>query len=452
VSDLVSQFNWNAPVRLSHFDPATVYAGGRHLFVSHDRGDTWTMSTAIGKNVDLAQRRVLGIAYGLPSCHRDEAGGGNPRVASPGDPCILSKGDGYVANEYGTMTELAESPVERGVLWIGTDDGNVQLSRDAGVSFVEVGKNIAGANHEDYVSGLEASWFDAATAYVALDGHRRDDWRPYIFKTTDFGNTWTPIAGNLPAFGHVNSIRQDPVNRSLLYAATETGLYISLNDGQSWSPFMPGLPAGRVDEILVHAREHDLILATHSRSVWIMDDISAIQSLTGPPAETTLFKPRDAVLWKSDRRNVAETAGDKLWAADPAPRGTTITYFAKDVLPDATIEIVDAATQAIAFLCRVDAAASLQPGLHRIQWPLLSNQQVVGLARGRAGGGAGQSSAGPTTCSALNSPRAMAAAAGRGGSGNAIRPGAYKITLSAGGKEIGSQTFNVLEDVWLGGN
>jgi hypothetical protein len=317
---------------------------------------------------------------------------------------------------------------------------------------VEVGKNIAGINHEDYVSGLEASWFDPAIAYVALDGHRHDDWMPYIFKTTDYGSTWTSVSGNLPAFGNVNSVRQDPVNRNLLYAATETGFYISLNDGQSWSPFMPGLPTGRVDEVLVHPREHDLILATHSRSVWIMDDISALQAINSAPADTTLFKPRDAVLWKSDRRNMADAPGDKLWAADPAPRGTAITYFAKDALPDATIAIVDATTGQAAFSCRVDAPAGLQPGLHRIQWPMLSNQQVAGLARGRAGGGGAagtQAPAGSTPCSSLNSPRAAAAAAGRGGAGNAIRPGSYKVTLTVGGKEIESQTFNVLEDIWL---
>src|SRR6185503_6665530 len=146
----------------------------------------------------------------------------------------------------------AESPLMPGVIWAGTDDGNIQLSRDGGYNWEEVGKNIPGVNHEYYVSGLEASWHEAGTAYVALDGHRADDWKPYIFKTTDYGQTWTNVSGNLPAVGNVNSIRQDPVNQNLLFAPTEIGLYISLNDGQSWAAFMPGLPTGRVDEVLVH--------------------------------------------------------------------------------------------------------------------------------------------------------------------------------------------------------
>ena len=177
------------------------------------------MTKELGKGVDLAMRSIMGASYGLPSC--SGRGGG----AGPGVACILAKGDGYGANEYGTMTEVAESPLVPGVLWAGTDDGNVQLSHDGGHTWEEVGHNIPGVNHEYYVSGLEASWYDPATAFVALDGHRNDDLRPYVFRTDDYGKSWTPIAGNLPAVGNVNSIRQDPVNRDLLYAPTELGFY-----------------------------------------------------------------------------------------------------------------------------------------------------------------------------------------------------------------------------------
>jgi len=158
--------------------------------------------------------------------------------------------DASGAEFHTTILQIAPSPVRRGVIWVGTDDGNVQVTRDGAQSFTEVGRNIPGANHEYYVSGLEASWFDAGVAYVALDGHRHDDWRPFIFKTTDYGQSWASVAGNLPEVGQVNSIRQDPVNARLLYAATETGFFVSLNDGASWSAFMPGLPDGRVDEVL----------------------------------------------------------------------------------------------------------------------------------------------------------------------------------------------------------
>ncbi len=443
----VSQFNWNAPIRLSHFDPATIYAGGRQLFVSHDRGDTWTMSGPVGKDIDTSTRTLLGRSYALPACHRDEAEGGSPRVASPGEPCILSRGDGYAANEYGTATEIAESPVERAIVWLGTDDGNVQLSRDGGASFVEVGAHIPNVNHEYYVSGLEASWFDAATAYVALDGHRHDDERPYVFKTTDFGATWTAIASNLPAAAHVNTIRQDPVNRRLLFAGTERGFYISMNDGGSWSAFMPNLPSGRVDEVLVHPREHDLILATHSRSVWILDDISPLEEWRDDES-AVLFAPRAAVLWKPDRRNIVDAPGDKFWVGDPAPRGTAISFALRQPVEDATIAIADNATNQIAFACRIDDASQLQPGLHRVQWPLVSNQQLAGAGRGRAGGTGEAATQDVLPCSALSSPRAAMPATGRAAA-SAIRPGTYKATLTIGGRAIGSRTFDVLEDTWL---
>src|SRR3954467_14778906 len=221
------------------------------------------------------------------------------------------------------MTEVAESPVVPGILWAGTDDGNIQVSRDMGYNWEEVGKNIPGVNHEYYVSGIEASWYDPGTAYVALDGHRNDDLKPYIFKTTDYGKTWTSVSGNLPSLGNVNSVRQDPVNRNLLYAATELGFFVSLDDGKTWNRFMPNLPTGRTDEVVVHPRDNDLILSTHSRSVWIMDDVAALQRLTPETLDkqTALLPTRDAVLWKNDRRLSTAVPGDKWWAGESAPRG-----------------------------------------------------------------------------------------------------------------------------------
>jgi hypothetical protein len=310
------------------------------------------------------------------------------------------------------------------------------------------------------VSGLEASWFDAGTAYVALDGHRADDWKPYVFKTTDYGQTWTSVSSNLPAVGNVNSIRQDPVNQNLLYAPTETGFYVSLNDGQSWTSFMPGLPTGRVDEVLVHPREHDLVLATHSRSVWIMDDITPLEHMAAAPAEdVTLFKPRDAVIWKSDRRNVTETPGDRLWEADPAPRGTAIAYALKAAVSDAKLTITDTASGQTMFTCTADPQFGLRVGLNRLQWPLTMSQPAGGrgFGGGRGAGAAGAAgasgaptaSAGSSACSAASAPARGAAFGGRGGAGAGIRPGVFRVTLTVDGKDLGSQTFNVVEDTWL---
>jgi hypothetical protein len=438
-ADTVIQFNWNSPIRLSPHNPLTVMLGGRQLFISRNRGDTWTMTQELGKKLDLTTRQIMGQSYSLPGCGR----GG-----TPGQPCILSKNDGYVGNEYGTITELAESPVIPGIIWAGTDDGNVQLSKDMGLTWTEVGKNIPGVNHETYVSGLEASWFDAGTAYVALDAHRNDDLKPYIFKTTNYGQTWAPIASDLPT-ANVNSIRQDPVNRNLLFAPTEIGFYVSLNDGQSWSRFMPNLPVGRADEVLVHPREHDLILATHGHSVWIMDDITSLEQMGAPAsqsADATLFKPRDGVLWKSDIAHVSEVPGNKWWAGENAPRGTAIAYQLKSAAQDVKVTVTDAVTGQAMLTCNGDTKA----GLTRFQWA-----PGGGGGGGFGGGGAGAAGApaapaGPAPCGGVpggGGGRGFGGGGGRGGGGGTA--GTYRVTLTVNGKDVGSQMFAMLEDIWL---
>jgi hypothetical protein len=469
----VIQFNWNAPILLSPHDPNLLYLGGRQLFISHDQGTTWTMTKDMGKNVDLDQRQILGVSYALPTCSGGRAGGGGGAAgggggggggraagSGPGDPCILSKHDGYVTNEFGTMTEVAESFVIPGILWAGTDDGNIQVSKDSGYSWTEVGKNIPGVNHEYYVSGLEASHFDAGTAYVALDGHRNDDLKPYIFKTTDFGATWTSVSSNLPAVGNVNSIREDPVNRNLLFAPTELGFYISLNAGRSWTRFMPNLPMGRMDEVLVHPREHDLVLSSHGFSLWIMDDISALEAMTPDmTGDATLFKPRDAVEWKNDLRQRTEVPGEKFWQGENAPRGTAIAYWLKSAATDAKITITDLESGAVVHTCLADATnGGLAAGLNRFQWALTDDRAGGGGGRGNFGGGGGGANpapaapVGPAGCFApqgAGGGRGGGGGGGRGGGAGGLQPGAYKVTLTVNGKDAGSQTFKVIEDVWL---
>src|SRR5438046_7992775 len=170
----------------------------------------------------------------------------------------------------------------RGVGWAGTDDGNLQVSRDAGATFTEVGKHLPGlpANHVYWISRIDASHFDPASAYVSVDGHRSDDLKPYVFVTHDSGASFQSIANNLPSPGNVQVIREDPKNKDLLYVGTEFGLFVSLNGGKEWQRFMGNYPTVRTDDILVHPRENDLIVATHGRSVWIADDITPLQQLT----------------------------------------------------------------------------------------------------------------------------------------------------------------------------
>ena len=419
IAGIPNAYNWNTPIRISPHNPSTILFGGRAVHISTNRGETWRMSKEMGKGIDLNARSIMGASYNLPSC--GGRGGG-----ARGTPCINSKHDGYVANEYGTVTELAESPVVAGVYWAGTDDGNIQVSRDGGDNWEEVGKNIPGVNHEYYISGLEASWFDAGTAYAALDGHRNDDLKPYIFKTTDYGKTWTSVSGNMPARHVVNSIRQDPVNRNLLYAPTELGFYVSLDDGKTWDKFMPNLPTGRADDIVVHPRENDLVLATHSRGIWILDDASALQNLTPErmAGDGSLLATRDAVQWKNDRRLGTEVPGDKWWRGENAPAGTAISYYLKSGGGDAKITITDLTTGQEVRSHTTPALA----GLNRWQWNLCGNPVQGAGGGGRGGGGFG----------------------GGGCQGGAqARPGPYRVTVNVGGRDIGSNVFRVLEDIWM---
>ena len=462
-ADTQFTFAWNSPIRISPHNPRKILFGGDRFFVSLDRGETWTMSQRLGKNIDYSERSIMGVMYSSPRCGGGgRAGGGGgaggraggPPPGPPAKTCILSKGDGVGANEAGTVIEIAESPVVPNLYWAGTGDGNIQVSQDGGLSWTEVSRNIPGGTREYWVSGIEASWFDAGTAYVSLDGHHSDDLRPHVFKTTDYGKSWTSISGNLPN-GNVNSIRQDPVNRNLLYVAAEFGFYISLDDGKSWQRFMPNLPMVRVDEVVVHPRERDLVLATHGRSIWIMDDISALQQMTSAVtgAEATLFRPRDAVAWRPDPRNGTSIPGGKWWAGQNAPPGTAIAYYLRSApTGDVRLTIANTATGQAVRTC----TGTKEVGINRFQWTFATDGGGGG-GGGRGGGGRGGGA--PETPAPAPTPFSDSCAGGDdgggrggrggGGGGGGLQPGVYRVTLNIGGKDVGSQTFSILEDIWM---
>ena len=180
------------------------------------------------------------------------------------------------------------------------------------------------ANHVYWISRIDASHFDAGTAYVAVDGHRDDDLKPYLFVTRDYGQSWASVAGNLPAFGNIQVVREDPKNRNLLYVGTEFGLYVSLDGGKKWKRFMNNLPTARVDDILVHPRDNDLIVATHARSIWIADDITPLQQLAAtPPQDRGALRhaPGGVVSQRSAERPAGRRAEGVRWREPGARRG-----------------------------------------------------------------------------------------------------------------------------------
>jgi hypothetical protein len=395
------RFNWNTPVIMSPHNPKIVYLGGNRLFKSYNQGDTWVASADdLTKRIDRNTVALMG---------------------APGSVTQLSKNDGVVS--HGTITTISESPVMPGIVWVGTDDGNVQVSRDGGMTFTEVGRSLPGltGSYNHWISRVEGSHFDQGTAYVSVDDHRSDDLKPYVFVTRDFGKTFESVTGNLPKSGNVQVVREDPKNKDLLYVGTEFGLFVSLDGGKTWQKFMNNYPTVRTDDILVHPRDNDLIVATHGRSVWIADDLTPLQQLTAAVRESdaTLFDIRPAVAWLNDQQHTQQVGGQKNFIGENAPRGAAINYYLKSAAAgDVKISIADVNGRVIRTLDGPKTA-----GINRVLWNLAPTP-APGQAPGFGFGG------------------------GRGAVAS-VEAGTYVVTLEVDGKKL-TRPVQVLQDRWLG--
>ncbi|MGD8328813.1 MAG: hypothetical protein PVJ49_05205 [Acidobacteriota bacterium] len=288
--DPLFRFNWTSPMLMSHHDTSTLYLAGNYLFKTTDAGDSWTIiSPDLSRNDP--EERLQGISGGLTP---DNSG----------------------AEDHAAISTLSESPITPQVIWAGTDDGNVQVSRNGGVTWTNVRANVPRVPGGTWVSRVEASHFDVGEAYLSFDGHRSDDFGTYVFKTTDFGATWTDITSNLPEGHVVRVIRQDLRNPELLFVGTEFGLFASVDDGQSWMKFMNGMPTVPVYDLAIHPRDNDLIAGTHGRSIWIMDDITPLQQLSAEvqARDGWLFEQRPATLWENVSRGGQR--GHFWWAGE----------------------------------------------------------------------------------------------------------------------------------------
>ncbi|MBI3539483.1 MAG: hypothetical protein HY076_04340, partial [Candidatus Eisenbacteria bacterium] len=339
------RFNWNTPFMLSPHDPSVLWMGGNCLFRFSDRGDRWT--------------RV------------------SPDLSTADPKKMVTAGSG--AETHCTIVSLAESPVARGVVWAGTDDGKVWVTPDGGGHWNDLTANLRGVPPGLYVSRIEASHHDAATAYVALDGHRGDLFRPFLLATHDMGKSWASIAGDLPANGPVQVIREDPTNRALLFAGTEFGLFASFDAGAHWIRLGDGLPTVAVDDILVHPRDHDLIAGTHGRSVFVLDDITALEQWKAEDAAApaTLFAPRPATAFYY---RTASVFGQRGFSARNPAFGAYFTYYVKEWTGDGVdIAVADSAGKTVRKL-----SGPGTPGFHRVVWDL-TGEAKERLARGEWG-------------------------------------------------------------------
>lgn len=340
------RFNWDAPIHISPHDPETVYVGGNVIFKSQNRGKSWeVISPDLTTNDKSKQRSSGGTIYQ----------------------------DNTAAEFHCTVLYIAESPLQKGVIWAGTDDGNIQLTMDGGLSWNKLNSRIKGLPDYSWVSKIHASEHNAGTAFVVVDQHRMDDFSPYIFMTENFGKTWQKISADLPQDDYVKVVRQDPHNPDLLFAGMEHGIYASWNKGKNWEKINVDLPNVSVRDLRIQKRDRDLIVGTHGRGAYILDDIRPLEELPNAEGkEIHLFEVREAVLWNMYWR--LENLGDRTYKAKNPKYGAYINFYLNQDAQEAIqIQIKDNAGNLITTLTHKQG----KKGINRVVWDLGHDGAVV---------------------------------------------------------------------------
>ena len=344
------RYNWSVPIVISPHDHNTVYFGAQYLFVSPNRGDSWQqLGGDLTRALDRDKLPLMGKTWTKDAVAR-HAG----------------------TADFGNISTIDESPLKKGLLYVGTDDGLIQVTRDGGATWTTIEK-FPGVPDMTYVSRVVASARDEGTVYATFDGHRSNDFKPYVLKSTDYGKTWASIASNLPV-SSVQVIREHPRAPSLLFVGNEIGAYYSGNGGKSWSKLQYNLPTVPVHDIKIHPRENDLVIGTHGRGIFIIDDITPLEQLAQtesramylfPVKPTTLFNYNNSI---PGGMRGAGSLGERSFSAPNPPFGSTLTYYIKDSLPKGrtlTLAIFDSTNKRIR-----DLTVNNKPGLHRATWDL----------------------------------------------------------------------------------
>jgi len=389
------RFIWDAPFHISPHDHNKVYIGSQHLHATTDGGRSWReISPDLTRN-DKSKQQISG---GL----------------TPDN----------IGVEYGnTIFSIAESRLTPGLIWVGTNDGLVQLTRDGGRSWTNVAANIPGKPEFGTVQHIEPSRYDAATAYVAIEAHQENNRDPWVYKTTDYGRTWKLIVNGIPksplSYAHV--IREDPVRRGLLYLGTENALYVSFDDGEQWQPLQLNLPPAPVYDMVIQEHFNDLVVATYGRGFWILDDLSPLQKLT--PQVTTssahLFPPRPAYRFRNITGNYSVT--DDPSAGTNPQYGAAINYWLRMAPQDSvTVTIIDTAGAVVRTL-----QGTRNTGLNRVYWDLENDSTKVPRLRTKP----------MFFPEFVMRPDGTRDASGFGTISVLMPPGRYTVKLSVGGRD-----------------
>jgi photosystem II stability/assembly factor-like uncharacterized protein len=390
--------NWDGPFFISAHDANTIYAGTNIIWKSNDNGNTWK---SLGDLTTKTNRRELSIMNQRP------------------DSSTASLDDGIPY--WPTSTAIAESPLQQGLLYVGTDDGQVQVSMDDGKTWDNATDRLPGLPEMAWINTIEVSTYDAKTAFVALNNYRNNDFKNYLYKTTDAGKSWTSIVGDLPKERVVRTMRQDFKNPDLLYLATEIGFFISQNGGKNWVELKNNMPTVAFNDLVIHPRDNDLVLATHGRGVWILDNLNPLQQLDARK-EVQLFTIPTAQMINYTRKG--SHVGDMIFRGENPRSGAMIDYYLKEavVKKDISLSIKTLDGKLIRKI-----TADTSQGINRVYWDF-------------------NHSAFP---SAPSNPKEKSSGSnrwrGRGTSGPMADPGRYLAELKVNGKTY-QQSFLIEDD------
>src|SRR6266852_5282093 len=356
------RFNWNTPIELSPHEKGTIYVGAQFLFRSRDHGQTW-------------ERISPDLTTNDPQKQKQEQSGGVTV-------------DNSSAEMHTTIYSISESPKDKNLIWVGTDDGNLQITRDGGKSWNNVVTNVPGLAKNSWVSWVQASNFDAGTAYAAFDRHTFGDMSPYVFRTTDYGKTWTPLVNAQDAKGvrgYAHVIKEDLETPDLLFLGTEFGLWVSIDGGKNWAQFKGNhFPAVAVRDLAIQPRENDLVLATHGRGIWIVDDIVPLRNLTNDVTSQDVAFVSARPVQQRIEGSGGWANGDAVFVGDNPPDAAVITYYQKTrhLFGKLKIEILDSAKRVVD-----EVPASKRSGLNRVTWSMREKPPRVPPAAQIAGAG-----------------------------------------------------------------
>ncbi len=446
------RWNWDTPLAISPHNPSILYAAGNKLFRSSNRGLSWE---SLGADLTSNANRDDIVTMGVK-----------------GSEINIAKNDGIQA--WPTIISFAESPKRPGLLYVGTDDGNVQVSREGGRSWTNVTANIPNLPKGIWVSEVVPSRFDEPTVYATFDGHRQNDFETYIYVSHDYGQSWQPANGNLKG-EVVKTMTEDQKNPDVLYIGTETGLFVSVDRAKSWMRIKANLPMVRIDEITLHPRDNAMILATHGRALWILDHLEPIQEYAAAQAATTdarLFSPPPYAMYRRPARDRNyEFWGDQTFYGENPPQAAVLSWFNKKPVNAVKLRFVDAAGREVREISGDVLKNSTGQGIQSACWDLRVQPGPSlptpgrGAAPGRSGEGQRQGAPGQQGRGlAQTQPQAPESSPfgagcppppspGGGGFGGApttngplVLPGTYKVELIVDGKTADTKTLRVNDD------